>query len=222
MSDDQPEGKPYCLAIYEQLRRDILSCRLPPGAQIYEQDLGRRFGVSKSPVREALVRLREQNLVEVKPRSGYRVRPVSLSEVIEMYEIRVVYETACVELAIEHCDEEAVRRMAELADVAAETAAEWIALNQQFHACLARASGNRRLAEITTNFITQFERFTQVSLTRMPRPQSFDALIADHKAIVEAIVQRDKRAGLKAVRRHIEASQRRTVEALNNPMMVAS
>ena len=43
-------------AIYDQLRSDILSCRLPPGAPIYEQDLGRRFGVSKSPVREALVR----------------------------------------------------------------------------------------------------------------------------------------------------------------------
>src|SRR5919197_288012 len=59
---EQQEAKLDSLAIFKELRADILSCRLMPGTLIYEQDLGRRFGVSKSPVREALVRLREQAL----------------------------------------------------------------------------------------------------------------------------------------------------------------
>ena len=68
------------LFVYTQLRREILSCDLAPGSKIFEQELAERLGVSKSPVREALLRLQEQNLVDVQPRSGYRVRPISLSE----------------------------------------------------------------------------------------------------------------------------------------------
>jgi DNA-binding GntR family transcriptional regulator len=73
-------------SVLDQLRRDILSCELPPGVAIYEQELARRFGVSKSPVREALLRLQEHNLVEVRSRSGCGVRPISIIEAEEMYE----------------------------------------------------------------------------------------------------------------------------------------
>jgi DNA-binding GntR family transcriptional regulator len=210
------------VAIYDQLRSDILSCRLPPGAPIYEQDLGRRFGVSKSPVREALMRLRDQNLVEVKARSGHWVRPISLSEVDEMYEIRMVYEQACVDLAIKHCNADMLAELAKLAACKDVTSIEkWIPANRRFHDGLARASGNRRFAQIASNFNGLFDRFTHISATRMAHPRDFSGLVAEHQALVEAIARRDRKAAAKLIRRHVEASHKRTQAAFNTPMFVA-
>ena len=72
-------------SIYEQLRRDIVTCELPPGSAVYEQELAQRFGISKSPVRDALLRLQEQRLVEVRARSGYRIKSVSVAEAGEIW-----------------------------------------------------------------------------------------------------------------------------------------
>ena len=66
-------------SVYERIRGEILSCALRPGTQLQERDLALRYEVSKSPIRDALLRLQEQNLIEVLPRKGYRVRPVSVA-----------------------------------------------------------------------------------------------------------------------------------------------
>ena len=70
--------------IHEKLREEILACRLSPGADLREQELASRFQVSKSPVRDALLRLEREQLVTIAPRQGYRVAPISLSDIIAM------------------------------------------------------------------------------------------------------------------------------------------
>ena len=66
--------------VYENLRTDILTCRLAPGDDMREQELAERYAVSRQPVREALLRLAREHLVTVQPRQGYRVNPISLSD----------------------------------------------------------------------------------------------------------------------------------------------
>ena len=66
--------------VYENLRSDILTCRLAPGDDMREQELAERYSVSRQPVREALLRLEREHLVTVQPRQGYRVNPISLSD----------------------------------------------------------------------------------------------------------------------------------------------
>ena len=73
-------------AVYDNIRADILACALAPGARIHENDLAARLEVSKSPVRDALLRLEVEGLIEVLPRKGYRVRPISVADVAELVE----------------------------------------------------------------------------------------------------------------------------------------
>src|SRR5690606_1198465 len=89
-------------SVFQQLRADILSCVLRPGAQLQERQLVERFQVSKSPIRDALLKLEEQNLIEVLPRKGYRVKPVSVADARELYELRQLLERECVSGLIEH------------------------------------------------------------------------------------------------------------------------
>jgi len=83
--------------VYDQLRADMISCRLAPGTEIRENDLAQRFGVSKSPVRDALMRLEREGLVITLPRQGYRVAPVSLVDIQDMFHLRDALEQACME-----------------------------------------------------------------------------------------------------------------------------
>src|SRR5665647_1667241 len=83
--------------VYDQLRADMISCRLAPGTDIRENELALRFGVSKSPVRDALMRLEREGLVITLPRQGYRVAPVSVADVQDMFHLRDALERACME-----------------------------------------------------------------------------------------------------------------------------
>jgi DNA-binding GntR family transcriptional regulator len=206
--------------VYERLREDILFCRIPPGAQIFEQDLANRFGTSKSPVREALLRLRQQGLVNVKARSGYRVTPMSVTQVNEMYEMRVMYETTCAALAIAHAGDEELERLdafrgpPDCGDIS-----DWTVLNRNFHMELAAVCGNHELARTAADFIAQFARFTHVSLSRMRRLR-VDKFAEDHAAIISAIRDRDRRRAQAVLRTHIEASRRRIIDALASPPII--
>jgi DNA-binding GntR family transcriptional regulator len=207
--------------VYDQIRDDILSCKLAPGLAVYEQELAQRFGVSKSPVREALLRLQEQNLVEVRARSGYRVRPISLIEASEMYEMRLLFERACITRAITHASDEQVASLeVHLTKEAHLPAPDWIALNRCFHSALASICGNARMAEAAIKLNDQFDRFTYVSVGRLQQPLDFTRFNEEHSAIIEALRARDKRRAVAIVRSHIEASRLRTLQALANPAIV--
>jgi DNA-binding GntR family transcriptional regulator len=207
--------------VYERLRREILACDLLPGAPIYEQELADRFGVSKSPVREALLRLREQNLVEVQPRRGYRVKPISLKEVQEMYEMRLMYERTCVALAIEHATDAQIRQLKPLAKVKGEVDLRtWTKLNREYHVALASLCGNDRLAAVATEFIEQFDRLTYTSATRVRQPVRFDSFVEEHASILMSVAKRDKRRAQALIRDHIESSRARVLDALSDAHLI--
>ena len=209
------------LSIYAQLRREILSCDLAPGSKIFEQELAERLGVSKSPVREALLRLQEQNLVDVQPRSGYRVRPISISEAGEMYEMRFLYERACVMRAITHASDAAIASLkSHLLMKARLPIPGWIAANSRFHSALAEICGNGRLADAATKLNDQFDRFTFVSVTKLEQPPDFTRFNNDHLALVQAMQKRDKRRATAIVKNHIDASRDRTLQALAHPAII--
>ena len=96
--------------VYENLRSDILTCRLAPGDDMREQELAERYAVSRQPVREALLRLEREHLVTVQPRQGYRVNPISLSDARDVLRFRLALEPACVAEAIENATAEVLRR----------------------------------------------------------------------------------------------------------------
>lgn len=207
--------------VYERLRDAILSCALRPGAQIHEQDLAARYKVSKSPIRDALLRLQEQRLVEVLPRRGYRVRPISVSDAAELYEMRELLERACVARVIENATDEAIRALDDFRSVPRGIALpDWIAYNRRFHVTIAASCGSSRLARAAIEVIEQFDRLTYVGVTSSGKSGGLQKFVDEHCAIIDAIKRRDRRQAQALVSEHVESSRRRTLAAISNPVIV--
>jgi DNA-binding GntR family transcriptional regulator len=207
--------------VYARLRDAILSCALQPGAEIHEQDLAARYKVSKSPIRDALLRLQEQRLVEVLPRRGYRVRPISVADAVEMYEMRDLLERACVTRVIESASDAAIRALDPYRTAPRGLdLASWIAYNRRFHIAIATSCGNTRLARAAIEVIEQFDRLTYVSVAGVPAKGGLQRFVDEHAAIIDAIRRRDRRRAQALVRSHVESSRKRTLAAIANPIIV--
>ena len=156
--------------VYEQLRADMISCRLAPGTEIRENELAARFGVSKSPVRDALMRLEREGLVITLPRQGYRVAPVSVADVQDMFHLRDALERACMERIVRRASDE---QLAQLDSFRTFDGATWdggfVAYNRDFHHALARMGGNARMRDQLIDLIDQIERAVQLSLSSLKK-----------------------------------------------------
>jgi DNA-binding GntR family transcriptional regulator len=195
--------------VYERIRGEILSCTLRPGTRLQEKDLAEKYGVSKSPIRDALLRLQEQHLIEVLPRKGYRVTPISMTAIREMYEMRSILECSCVRRLIEQAGEAELAALEALAAAPLDAGvAAWIQYNREFHLALARACGNSRLARATSEVIEQFDRLIYMNMSNVLREAgNLQQFVDEHTAIVAAIRRRDKRAAIALTRQHVDRSQ---------------
>src|SRR5207237_8473664 len=130
--------------VYENLRSDILNCRLAPGDDMREQELAERYAVSRQPVREALLRLEREHLVTVQPRQGYRVNPISLADARDLLRFRLALEPACVAEAIENADDDVLKALNRFRRFSGDHE-KFIAYYHAFHFAPAPSSANRRL-----------------------------------------------------------------------------
>jgi DNA-binding GntR family transcriptional regulator len=207
--------------VYDKIRADILTCALAPGAIIQEKDLAARYAVSKSPVRDALLRLQEQGLIEVLPRRGYRVQPISLADAKELYETRILLEKSCVKRAIETASEETLNALDKFRTTdATDQLAEWVTYNRDFHRAIADASGNARLAKMTQDVIDQFDRLTFVGVSEAPSGASADKLMKEHRDLIDAIQAREKTKAARLIGAHVSKSQRRLFAVLESRPIV--
>jgi DNA-binding GntR family transcriptional regulator len=208
--------------IYERVRSEILSCEIKPAAKIYEQTLADRFDVSKSPVRDALQRLVEQQLVDVIPRKGYRVRPISVADVLELYDMRVLLESACLKRAIKNASDdqlESLDRFRHKADF--QDHATWLEYNKGFHIEIAEISGNKRLARTCSDVIEQFDRLTVISVNQLGTEISYRKFVNEHCKIIDAIQDRDRTRANRLLTSHIYQARKRTMSAMESMQIVA-
>ena len=198
--------------VYQALRGAILRREFDPGEPLTEHDLCRRFGVSRTPVREALAKLELDHLVRVVPKKGAFVRTVSPDEIRELYEIREALEALVVRLAAPHLLE------AELADFearfrdlrargAAVTYTDVRLLGDEFHQHLAKRAGNAKLLEILGQIREQIQSVWAMSILA---PRRVQGLIREHLAILDALRRADAARAERLMVRHV----RRVREAI--------
>lgn len=204
--------------VYESLRADILNCRLAPGDDVREQDLAERYGVSRQPVRDALLRLQREHLVTVQPRQGYRVNPISLSDARDLLRFRLALEPACVAEAIEEAPDRTLKALDDFRCFSGDHE-DFIAYNRAFHSALAHASGNRRMASALSDLIGQADRLVRVSLANI-RDHDPTRLVAEHVEIVEAMQRRDARSAMRLIRAHIVMTEKRVLPALKRNAVI--
>ncbi|HAL36977.1 MAG TPA: GntR family transcriptional regulator [Polaromonas sp.] len=201
--------------VYEQLRADMISCRLAPGTEIREAELAARFEVSKSPVRDALMRLEREGLVISLPRQGYRVAPVSLKDVQDMFHLRAALERACMERIVLYASDE---QLEELNAFRHFNPSEWnggfVVYNRAFHHRLAQLGTNIRMRDHLIDLIDQMERAVQISLSNINKgdPQS---LVQEHSELIDALQARVVKRAQRLAEHHIAAAGKRVRNAIS-------
>ncbi|WP_144766668.1 GntR family transcriptional regulator [Methylobacterium dankookense] len=203
--------------IYHAIRSEILACRMPPGAEVREQELAERYAVSRQPVREALLRLERERLVTVHARQGYQVNPISIADARDLLQFRLVIEPACAGDAAEAGSAEALAALDAFRTLDAGT--DFIDYNRAFHTALAQASGNRRMAATARDLIEQADRLVRVSLAAIKGREPAQ-LIAEHAEIIDAMQRRDARTARRLVREHVAQAQRRIIPALERSAII--
>ena len=205
--------------VYEQLRADMISCKLAPGAELREAELAARFDMSKSPVRDALMRLESEGLVITLPRQGYRVAPVSLTDVLDMFHLRAALERACMERIVLRASDEQLR---ELDAFRHFDASAWdggfIAFNRAFHRRIAELGGNARMRDQLIDLIDLLERAVQVSVASMKQgdPQ---VLVNEHVEIIDALQARALKKAQRLAEQHIVAAGKRVSNAISRSLI---
>jgi DNA-binding GntR family transcriptional regulator len=203
--------------VSDAIRQRILDNVWAPGHQALESALALELGVSRTPVREALIRLAHEGLVEVIPRHGMRVLPVSTSDMREIYEILASLESTAAELvararpaAAELAHLETASRDMEHA-LADDDLDAWAAADERFHRRLVEMCGNPKLTAIVFNYWDRAHRARMVTLRLRPLPVNSTR---EHRAIVGAIRKGDSQRAGTLFRAHRERASRELIDLL--------
>lgn len=192
---------------YEAIKQQIITCELRPGEVLSEAAVSAALDIGRTPVHQALDRLMIEGMVDVLPRKGVIVRPLSLDEALEIIDVRLVNETYCVRLAAEHADRTDIAALRTNLDRMKNASrrrdvAEMMQLDRDFHTALSSAGRNTILSDFLGNLHDRAQRFWFVSLRA---PDHNDRVCEQHAAIVDAITSHDPDAAAAAMRFHIEA-----------------
>ena len=202
---------------YVEVKRRILDNEMPAGYQILEQELAELLDMSRTPVREAMVRLAEEGMVEIRPRHGMRVVPISATDMREIYQILTALESAAAELVADRglSDEQMADLKTAVSDMDSALADDdlraWAVADERFHMLLVEYCGNARLRTLVGTFWDQSHRARMATLRMRPRPVDSNK---DHAAVVDAITRRDPEAARRIHREHRIRAGRVLVELL--------
>ncbi len=192
--------------VYLTLKSRILRNQLSGGSQLLEDAIVADLGLSRTPVREALARLESEGLVEPIPRHGYRVLPITMEDIREIYQVLSPLETVAAELLAQKKPNSAeVKALQEAVDMMAKALKAddldaWAEADETFHARLVDLCGNRRLAKVAHLLFAQSHRVRLFTLHLRDKPLSS---VANHGALVDAI-----RKGRPDLARQVHAGQR--------------
>jgi DNA-binding GntR family transcriptional regulator len=200
----------------ESIEEEIATGKLLPGTHLDEVELATRFGVSRTPIREALSLLLGEGLVENRPRRGTVVAQASPQRLVEMFEVMAELEAMCARLA--------TRRVTDVELVALQAVHEkcraaadqrdpdaYFYANEEFHRALYRASHNAFLADQAQALQRKLRPYRRLQLRVRNRVQrSFE----EHGSIVDAIQAGDAEAAMSAVRNHVIVQGERFADLL--------
>lgn len=195
-------------AVYQRLKADIFEFRLLPGGWFSENEIAARARVSRTPVREALLRLQREGFVEVHAKAGWTVRALDFERFEHLYDARIVLE---LDAARKLCASEPDERLATLKKAwlvpHRQRLTDWIEvaqLDEAFHATLVAAAGNPELARMHADVTERIRIVRRLDFTQAERVQyTYD----EHAAILRAILARKAQQAALLLRSHIEQSK---------------
>lgn len=202
---------------YDKVRRRILDNDYQPAQQVLEHELAADLGMSRTPVREALVRLQNEGFVQLIPRHGMRVVPLSLADLRDMYEVLTALEMTAVERLVKSArGPEVLAPLEQALDdmdkaLAAENFDTWVQADERFHRTLIDLSGNARLAAMAFSVWEQGHRARMMTVRFRTSLQQSNQ---EHRALVDAIRKGDLEAARAQHSEHRGRTSREIVRLL--------
>lgn len=200
---------------YQAVYDLIASGTLAPGDRLRETDLAKRIGLSRTPVREAIRRLEAEGIVSHMPRVGAVVKNLTQQEIVELYEMRIMLETAAASMAAKHASLSETRTLEALNSQmldATEEPSRVAELNRQFHTCIVNAARNRYLANSYHNLANVL---VVLGHTTLDTPDRVKSVVNQHQAIIDALIKGDSQEAKDVMAVHMETSLDHRLLGLN-------
>lgn len=203
---EQTASAPLGSTVYERIKADILSFKLLPKTPLQEIELGQSYGVSRTPVREALRQLLDESFVERKGRF-YQVKELSPHDIRDLYEVREALETTAVRLWAERAEDSSIRELSNLIDEQAGALAEgdlmrFATLDSAFHLAIAAGGQNAYLLQQLT---AVHDKIRLARGREYVAPGWLDRVIDEHRRILSALQRRDAAIGDAEMRYHLNS-----------------
>lgn len=204
-----PERSNLADQVYARLKTELNDFQLVPGDRFSEAELGARLGVSRTPVREALFRLRNEGFLDLESKFGWCVRPIDFGRLEQLYDLRVILELASVaRLCARTAPVPELENLKAVwlvpVDERLSDAREVGARDEAFHATMVRAAGNAEIARVHWDVTERIRIIRHLDFTRADR---IDATYGEHAKILRAVIQRKADQAQLLLRSHIEQSK---------------
>jgi GntR family transcriptional regulator, rspAB operon transcriptional repressor len=203
--------------IHAVLRRDIIAGQLAPRAMLSEQDIAAGFGISRTPVREAMIKLADEGLVEIFPQYGSFVAPIKLRDVFDSQFVREALECAAVDKAIGRLDAPQDRQLKAVigrqrALLRPQERDAFFRADEDLHMLILRIAGHGAAWHFVESAKVQMDRVRHLAIT-IARKQAL--ILAEHEAVVDRLLARDRDGAVDAMRAHLRGIFR-TIEMLRH------
>lgn len=201
---------------YLEIKRRINRLEFRPGDYLNEALISRTLRIGRTPVHQALDRLMLEGLVQVIPRKGVVVQPISLDQVLHILEMRLLNEPYCVGLAAERVAPQEIERMRTTLNTAthlikSRNREEMMNLDRAFHHQISVAARNPILSDVITMLHERSLRFWFISLND---DLQLRRIHQEHRDVLDAVERRDRKGASEAMRAHIESSRQHIARAI--------
>jgi len=194
--------------VYLTLREMVLSFELYPGSRVTETELADMFQVSRTPVREALLRLENEGYLTIRPKQGCFIKQIDIDELTEYYKVRTALEKASIEDACNHMPREEVERLLKLWDPSKRpkklSASGMEEKDESFHIALALGGGNSALVRYLQDVNDHIRIIRRVDFQD---PERIQRTYQEHYEILQAILDREMVKARALMSQHIQRSQ---------------
>lgn len=202
--------------VYRALKRDIITLRHRPGVSLTEQELARLYGSSRVPVREACGRLQQDGLLTNQPYKGYFVTQISLKEIGDCFDLRMLLETSALQMTAACVTGDDLSRLDELAATEYtyhdwESYADFLDRNRAFHIRLADLSRNQRLVSVLEDLLESMQRFFFLGLDLGDFARE---MRSEHEQLTALMHRREFDGAAECLRTQIQSSRDRILRAL--------
>jgi len=204
-----PQRSNLAEQVYAQLKAELHDFTWVPGDRFSEAEIGQRVGVSRTPVREALFRLRNEGFLDVESKSGWFVKPIDFGKLDQLYDLRVVLELdAIAKLVARREDPPALEALKTVwlvpTAMRSSDAHEVGEFDEAFHAALVSAAGNAEIAKVHQDVTERIRIVRRLDFTRDDR---IEATYQEHAKILRAVIQRKLDVAQLLLKAHIEQSK---------------